>query len=119
MEQVHEYLKRCATPSPNLRKRLLSYYEAVLDFAIDAHREFTKSLSGMSCPISVGGTLKPLETIFGLMNRKVLSLLKRFYDKIRPIITDVNTAAQDDSLQGVHKVLATLKDHSRELYRLL
>lgn len=48
MDQVQEYLKRQGTPSQVLRRRLLSYYEAVLDFAIDAYREFAKSFARKS-----------------------------------------------------------------------
>lgn len=54
--------------------------------------------------------LTELATVFGLVDRKVLNILKRFYEKIRPIILDLNTAAQDDTLQDVHKGLTSLKD---------
>lgn len=54
--------------------------------------------------------LTELATMFRLVDRKVLTILKRFYEKIRPIILDLNTAAQDDTLQDVHKGLTSLKD---------
>lgn len=53
-------------------------------------------------------------TMFGLANRKVLSTLKRFYERLRPIIADLNTAAQDDSLQGVHREIVTISNNIRK-----
>lgn len=48
MEQFYQYFKRNLTLSTGLLKRLSEYYEAVLDFSIDVHGEFSKSLAGTS-----------------------------------------------------------------------
>lgn len=63
-----------------------------------------------SASTGVDSTLTELATAFRLIERKVLTILKRFNEKIRPIISDLNTAAQDDTLQDVHKGLTSLKD---------
>lgn len=55
-------------------------------------------------------------TIFNAIHRTLKNALKTFYEKIRPIIADVNTFAIDDGIQGVTSQLTILSDDIREYF---